>query len=526
MRKWMRTALALLATVSIGLTGCGGGSTGGGESAGGGIKKADGGLKALVYAVPADVKTMNRMLEGTKDGHIILNPLYDPLFVIDKNETRYYLAESHKVSDDGKKLTVTLRPDIKWHDGEKITADDLVFSMDAANDPDSGVLMSALTSIGGEPVKYKKVDDRTVEFNLPKPSSYFVESIGNLCIQPKHAFNGNTKMKDDPATQKGIGSGPHKLKEWKKGEAIIYEAFDGYYRGRAPLDQIIFRIIPDASAQDIALQNGEINMKEIANDQELEKYKKNPAFDIVSIPEGRVNYVYFNHRTGLFDDINTRKAVALALNVEEIVKGSYGNQGLGTVATTLLADKTFYRGSGIENYKQNIDEAKKLVKETGLDQKTIKMAYNSSRNFQKEGALIIQQELQAVGLKVEVTPLETMAFFSTGFSDYDLIMNGYPASGDPGQARQYGDFNRKGDVKNLYQSKEQLDLWAQGDEEQDVKKKEEIYHKLQEQAKEDYTLIPLAYTTMKFAVTKGYTGFEELQTIPVFEDYMRIKTVD
>ena len=63
----------------------------------------------------------------------MLNPIYDPLYVIDVNETRYYLADSYEVSEDGMQITVKLKEGLKWHDGEAITADDMIFTMDVCS---------------------------------------------------------------------------------------------------------------------------------------------------------------------------------------------------------------------------------------------------------------------------------------------------------------------------------------------------------------------------------------------------------
>lgn len=483
---------------------------------------SDGGT--LIYPVTSDIKTLNRLIENTKDGHIILNPVNDPLYVMDQDETRFYLAKNYEVSEDGKEVTLELRDDIKWHDGEDITADDVIFTMDAVNDPQSGVdfVYNILKEIAGEEVTYEKIDDLKVKFNLPTPSSYFIDCLGSLPLQPKHAYNGNTKLMDSEEVLKGLGSGPHKVKEWRPGEALILERFDEYYGEKAPLDTIVFKVIPDTNAQDIALQNGEITLRELDNDKDIEKYEADDRFDVIYIPEGRVNYMLFSNLHEKMQNKDARKAIALALNVEDIVKGGYGSDNIAIPANSLFGTNTFYKGD-VQGYEQNLEEAKKLVKETGLDKEPLTLSYNVSRNFQKETALIIQQQLAQVGIEVEVTGLESMVFFQDGFTEYDLVLNGYPASGDPGQARSFGGYVPEASGNNkMYQSQEQLELWEEADAELDESKRKELYKELQEVVKTDYSVYPIAYPNMVFAIDKRYKGFETYKTIPVFEDYTKI----
>ena len=88
-------------------------------------KKVAGG--SVVRAMPTDISSLNILYETGDEGMTMLKPVYDPLYVVSKDEVRYYLAESREVSEDGKTITVKLRDGLKWHDGEPITADDLEF---------------------------------------------------------------------------------------------------------------------------------------------------------------------------------------------------------------------------------------------------------------------------------------------------------------------------------------------------------------------------------------------------------------
>ena len=105
----------------------------------------------------------------------MLNPMYDPLWVKHVDEIRYYLAESYTVSEDGLEVTVKLRDGMKWHDGEAITADDLIFTLDVCSDTNNGAGGTNVVIIGEEKVTYEKVDELTVKITTPTASASYAE---------------------------------------------------------------------------------------------------------------------------------------------------------------------------------------------------------------------------------------------------------------------------------------------------------------------------------------------------------------
>ena len=125
-------------------------------------------------------------------------PCFDPLYVVTKDETRWYLAESlEPTSDDGCHYEMKLRDDLTWHDGEKITADDVVYTvnvlLDKANTSDS----SESVTYNGKTISTEAVDELTVAITLQEPFSAFESEFGRIQIFPEHVFDGNTTIKDD-----------------------------------------------------------------------------------------------------------------------------------------------------------------------------------------------------------------------------------------------------------------------------------------------------------------------------------------
>ena len=208
------------------------------------------------------------------------------------------------------------------------------------------------------------------------------------------------------------------MKEWTQGESIVYERYDDYYRGKASLDQVIIKTITDESAQEAALQSGDLSVMRVTNPTKLEKYEKDDNYTVYSIPEGRLNYMAYNYQSPNMKDIKARKAIALALNVDEIIQGGYGSEELALPAKNFCAPQNLYYNDEMEGYKQDIEEAKKLAKETGLTEKTLHYIYNQNRPNMKETAQVVQQQLKEIGVNVEIEGLDSPAFFPKLFASW------------------------------------------------------------------------------------------------------------
>ena len=128
---------------------------------------------SLIIPVASCVSNLNCQLESYKEGWIMLNPIYDQLYYMDVNETRYYLAESYTMSEDNTTLTLKLKDGLTWHDGEPITADDVIFTLDVNKDTNNGAGNTNVAYLNEQPITYEKEDNLTVKITLPAPSASY-----------------------------------------------------------------------------------------------------------------------------------------------------------------------------------------------------------------------------------------------------------------------------------------------------------------------------------------------------------------
>lgn len=538
MRKRLLSFVLCAAMALTAMTGCGAktedteasskGAETGSEAAKAGeeeteaAREADGEEKGLVIPSASCVANLNPLLESYKEGVIMLNPLYDPLYVIDVNETRYYLAESYEVSEDGTSVTLKLKDGLKWHDGEPITADDVIFTMDVNVDTNNGAGNTNVVILNDQPVKYEKVDDLTVKITLPMASASYPALLGELTLIPEHVYGGNTSIVGAEANMSGIGSGPYKLREFKQDQYLILEKNEDYYMGAPDIDTVTFRIISDISAQEVALMNGEINLMELSSAPAVAKYSEDPNYTVVMYPEGRVNYLAVNKFCETVQDPKVVEAVFAALDAQEIIDGAYG-EGMAVPANTVLSNMTTFYDESVEGYSQDIEKAKQLAAETGIEGSTMTLYFNSERAYMKESAQVIQQQLKNVGINLEVIPLESTGFFEKVFGtdgDYEFYLNGYAAVGDPDTVVA-GMYDGTWGV-NLAVSDELLGLWQEARSVFTEDERAAIYKEIQEKTKEEMSCYPIAYPNYVFVTTGNVKGTDTIKRTPIFEDYTKL----
>lgn len=183
---------------------------------------------------------------GKRDDPLIQSTL----FKYDSNATLINdLATSYNISDDLKTYTVNIREGIKFTDESPLTAEDVVFTYNKAKESGETTNLESLDNA-------QKVNDTTIQFTLNRPDSTFINKLAHVGIVPSDSYN-NITYGENP-----IGSGPYKLKQWDKGQQVIFERNEDYY-GKKPYYRKITNVYLDAETAFVAAKNGEIDVVEV-----------------------------------------------------------------------------------------------------------------------------------------------------------------------------------------------------------------------------------------------------------------------
>lgn len=467
----------------------------------------------LVIPVTADVVSLNMLQNCLVDtGLTMLGSLNDHLITTNADGSiNYYLVENLEISEDGTVYTLKMNKDAKWHDGTPVTADDVIFTYDVLKEGKLDVGLGAALYVDDDEISYEKVDDYTVKLTLPRASNVYLSSLAMMYLMPKHIYENVEDMNNCDENFAGWGNGPYKFKEYVAGEKLVVERNDDYYRGTPNYKTIEYRVMPDESAQEVAFLNGEIDYLRVEDAETLAKYENDDNYDVHTFVEGRINYLQLNKHSTALEDVKAREALVKALNIDEIVSGAYGNDKLAKAATgTVICAGEIYYDENVPNYEQDIDTSKKLVAETGLDQKTIKIIYNNNRASMKDVALIIQQQLKNVGIDCEVEGLDSNAFFQLYFFDdtqdaWDIGLNGWASGGRPNYCSWYIDGSYY--ALNCHTSQELNDLWTAAD--MATENVAEAYDEVSLLLQTYYTFVPLTNTNKVVITSKNAKGWED-----------------
>ena len=233
-------ALLLAVIMVLSLAACGGGADKG---------------STLVYG-SGDYDSINPIMnEHCEIKHL----LFDSLVKLDKDgKPVASLAESWTYDDATLTYTFKLRNDVKWHDGEKFTADDVKFTIEAIMDPDNG---SENYPNYIELQEIKVISDTEIAFVLSEPNYAFLDYM-TISILPEHCLQGEDLWESD-YFRNPIGTGPYKLESWDVSQSITMVKNEAYFNGAAKIDTIIFKIVTDDNAKALQLKEGSLDLAQV-----------------------------------------------------------------------------------------------------------------------------------------------------------------------------------------------------------------------------------------------------------------------
>jgi peptide/nickel transport system substrate-binding protein len=316
------------------------------------------------------------------------------------------LAESWKSNEDGTVWTFNIRKNVKFNDGQLMTADDVVATIDRLADPASASnalsVFKGVLSKGGA----KKVDDYTVEFHLDAPNGNFPYSLSNdnynAIILPK-SYTGNYEATFP-------GTGPFKLEKYTRGVGASFLRNDDYWGPRALPDRVEFTFYADMQAMILALQGKLLDCVTqivVAGGQSL---LKNPNINVLRFPSTTHTQVHMRTDTGPFADKRVRRALALTLDREKLVKGLlWGRASLGNDSP--FAPVFPSTDPSIPQRKLDLEQAKKLLGEAGAPN-GFPVTLTAGKYVEiGDYAVLLQNAAKKIGIEIDIKMEEKGAYY-------------------------------------------------------------------------------------------------------------------
>lgn len=330
------------------------------------------------------------------------------------------LAKSYEISSDGLNYTVYLKDNIMWHDGKKLTADDVVYTIETAQNSDYG----SSQRVSWQGVTVQNVNATTIIFKLNNKYAQFLNNL-TLGILPKHVWEKvqPINFSSSEYNLKPVGSGPYifdKLQKDNLGQIQSYQlrVNKDYYDGRAYIDEILIKFYDSESSMIEAYNKNDVQELFMVSPQNLGKIKFKQRLNIKELKMPRYYGVFFNQseNTALADK-NVRLAINHATDKDAIIDKVIG--GKGTAIYSPLIENVLDVDQDIPKYLHDLDQAKKILSAsgwTGTDDKgilkkrearlTVKITTSTLPEFAEVANILKEQWLKA-GIEVTVETLNT-----------------------------------------------------------------------------------------------------------------------
>ncbi len=315
------------------------------------------GEKTVTYAQTKDVDSFDPRNATSTITASMMNMLYSSLVTTDADFNIICdAAESYEQIDE-RTYKFTLKQGIKFHDGSELTSEDVKYTLDTIREEEATYkLKSDFSFMSCEPI-----DEYNLYIKTDEPNVSTLLRLNYVKIIPKNYVE---KVGDEEFNKHPIGSGPFKFVEWNKDESIKLEAFDDYFGGKPKIDEVICKVIPEASARVAALQAGEVDIIGAVSTSQIDSLKGMSDIEVVTKPTTRAVYFTMNSFSDSpVKDLKVRQAINYAIQKDAIVAGVL--DGYGTAIQTLALPMFEGYDDSIKGYEYNPEKARELLKEAG-----------------------------------------------------------------------------------------------------------------------------------------------------------------
>lgn len=409
--KKLTKLLAAGLIACLALSGCG---TGGGTT--GGEDKPEVAQDVLIINVGGDPQSFNPDMKSDDYAWPINQNVYSRLVKLNSDDQVIPdLAESWEFSEDGLKLTFHLKKDVKWHDGEALTSEDVKWTFETmiANKWSKSDSLASVNSI-------ECPDDLTVVLNLKNKDVSIVSKLGWYAtfIMPEHIWNNPdyADFTSNPANWQPIGSGPYKFDNYKSSVATTLLKNEDYFDAVPIIEKLIFTIVPDSTTAYQSFVNGEIDffnsIVPTANKHDLDDNPDYRFYDYISINR---TYLTFNMKEGIFTDVRLRQAVAMGVDRQ----GIYDRVSNGAGALAQYFISPLWEGKYLDKQytmpARNVEEAKRLIEEAGYTMNADGFYFDMTLDCFEDGnfkdiAQIVKENLKEIGVNVTLNIMEMAAW--------------------------------------------------------------------------------------------------------------------
>ncbi len=442
----------------------------------------------LVVPLDSDIKTFNPVLINDAYSGIVIG--YTLTGLISENpitkEIESELAEKWEFQQDGKQLIFTLRPDLKWSDGQPLTVDDILFTYQS-------IILNEKIPTGTRDVlrvgqsqslpKVEKLDERRISFLLSEPFAPALRTLGGIAPLPKHIFeptlredpsDPNKKLKfletwtlSTPVSQL-VGSGPYVIQEYRPSERVIYKPNPYYWKKGSPnIPQLVMQIVESPDTALLRFRSNDLDMYRLRGEdyQLLKRFEERDRYKIYNAgPATGQAFIMFNLNKGRnpktnepfvdpikskwFNDVNFRRAIAYSLNREAMITNlSRGLAQTQNSPVSVPSPYFFAPENGLKVYDYEPKKAKEILLKAGYKYDSEQQLRDAQDNIVRFTLLApaggrvalgaqIKNDLEQLGMKIDFNPVDFRIISDKldNSKQWDATILGFTGGAEPNSA--------------------------------------------------------------------------------------------
>lgn len=496
LRKWVCVAMAGIMVLSM--AGCGGGDK---------AKEADTSKNdTLTVALPSEPLGLVGSQVGTLVSNIPICNIAEGLITVTP-EGKYepLLAEKYEQVDE-RSYRFYLKKGVKFHNGEEMKAEDVVYSLhEAAISPSVKHASAAI-----DPDGFEIEDDYTV---IVRTTEAYAPIIACLSHSANSIVNAKAwEEKGEDFVRNPVGTGPYKFVSWTSGESIVLERFEDYHGEKAKTKNLVFRIMPEAASRVVELESGGVDVIGDVPVNDLKRFKESDGkFNVYAKPGMRIYPIIMNEKSELFADRTLRQAMRYATNVDDIISVVW--EGDATHVDTVMPPSIAGYTENVTKYEYSQEKAKELMAEAGYPDGFTCKLITSEASENVKLAEVLQAQWKEIGVTVEIEQMENAAWLTRQNNlEFDLTV--CPTNNSVGDAD--GNFTKMflsantGNAGNFaaYNNPAADELILAARAEGDQEKRVGMYGELQQIIADDAVWIPAGVPDLQVVTRGNVKGFE------------------
>lgn len=390
----------------------------------------------LVMVVQPEPPTLASYISTSGPVGQVTTKIFDGLLEYDFDlKPQPSLAESWDTSADGKTITFHLRSNVKFHDGQPFTSEDVRFSiMDVLkkHHPRGQATFRELQSI-------ETPDPQTAVFKLNAPAPYIMAALSSYesPILPKHVY-GSGDILSHPNANRPIGTGPFKFVDWQRGQYVRLDRNPSYWKQGEPyLDRVVARFINDSSTRTAAIESGEAHVAGFGAIpfSDVKSLENNPTLAVTTRGyemQSPIVELDFNTRVPPFDNVKVRQAVAYAIDRKFAIDNvwfGFGRAATGPISSNFATTGIYTHDVRSYDVPNGKDIANKLLDEAGYPRKADGTRFEIVHDITPYGeewqrfGEFVQQELAKVGIKASLRYQDVPTWLKRIYTDYDFSLS-------------------------------------------------------------------------------------------------------